>query len=52
VIDELELPGNVNTVPENNVLPPLYLGSVVNLGLALIIAATVVPFALAIELSV
>jgi hypothetical protein len=46
------LPGIVNLVPEKIVLPPLYLGFVVSTGLAFLIAATVVPFALAIELSV
>jgi hypothetical protein len=44
--------GIVNLVPEKIVLPPLYLGFVVSTGLAFLIAATVVPFALAIELSV
>ena len=45
-------PGIVSLVPANMVLPPLYLGLVVRAGLAFLIAATVVPFALAIELSV
>jgi hypothetical protein len=45
-------PGIVILVPANNVLPLLYLGFVVSAGLALRIAEAVVPFALAIELSV
>jgi hypothetical protein len=45
-------PGIVTLVPANIVLPLLYLGFVVSTGLALRIAETVVPFALAIELSV
>jgi hypothetical protein len=46
------LPGIVSLVPANIVLPPLYLGLVVRTGLAFLMAATVVPLALAIEESV
>jgi hypothetical protein len=46
------LPGITSLVPAKIVLPPLYLGFVVSTGLAFLMAATVVPFALAIELRV